>query len=282
MDIITLANRYLGKVVSVAISGHQRIEGTLASVHHDCLRVTQCLVLHDTDDQGWYGSIRRSEDDFNSGPRLPETLVHIHCVNSITCLDEELELDDVDDGQRQIIVNGSDTDVEPEPEETSPIDQLWEHRLWSEALLIEIGVELIKLADTSRGGQLLDTVRDCRKQIAKDWGLLVPKIRIRDNINMPYNEYRVLVTECAAATGVVHINKMLAIEVTGATSVPGVETTEPVFDIPAKWIDPDDRQQAEMQGCTVVEPVTIIATHLKEVIEHSLAELLTMEQVSEL
>jgi len=129
----------------------------------------------------------------------------------------------------------------------------------------------------------LDRVTRVRHKIAQDLGMILPKVRIRDNVRLDPREYQIKLRDVPVAWGDVYVDAALAID-TGATSgeVPGVETTEPAFGRPARWIDAAQKERAALLGYSVVEPSAVIITHLTEVVRSHAAELLTRQQVHEL
>ncbi len=147
-------------------------------------------------------------------------------------------------------------------------------------LEVEIGYNLIPLVLPEQGGDLLERITMIRRQTAMELGLLVPPIRIRDNMKIPPDEYSVLVKGVPVAHGKIKVDKYMAMDHTGtAEKIKGEETTEPAFGLPALWINEADREKAELAGYTVVDPPTIIATHLTEVIKTYGYELLGRQEV---
>jgi flagellar biosynthesis protein FlhA len=148
---------------------------------------------------------------------------------------------------------------------------------------LEVGYGLIKLVDRKQGGDLLDRVTNLRRQIAQDLGIVVPPIRIRDNLQLQPNEYRVKLKGLDVARGDILPGHLLAID-TGAVSgrMAGVDTREPAFGLPALWIQADQRHNAEHRNYTVVEPTGVLATHLTETIKRHADELLTRNEVNRL
>ncbi len=148
---------------------------------------------------------------------------------------------------------------------------------------IEIGVGLIRLADPNRGGDLLERIQRVRQNVAADIGLILPKVRIRDNMRLEQNQYAVKVADMRVADGTVFPGMYLAIE-SGMTSgkVPGTPTKDPAFGTPAVWIDSAHRERAEMLGYTVVEPGSVIATHLTETVRRHADEILTRDATKHL
>ncbi len=148
---------------------------------------------------------------------------------------------------------------------------------------IEIGVGLIRLADPKRGGDLLERIQRVRQNVAADIGLIMPKVRIRDNMRLEQNQYRIKIADVVVAQGSAYPAMLLAMD-SGATTgkVPGMATREPAFNTPATWIEPHVRDQAEMLGYTVVEPVSVLATHLTEVVRKHADEILNRDATKHL
>jgi flagellar biosynthesis protein FlhA len=143
----------------------------------------------------------------------------------------------------------------------------------------EFGYGLIPLADTGQGGDLLDRVIMIRRQCALELGIVVPVIRIRDNIQLKPNEYVIKIKGSQVAKGELFLNHYLAMS-SGIEdeSVIGIETTEPAFGLPAIWIEESIRENAEMSGYTVVDAPSVVATHLTEVIKKHAHELLGRQE----
>ncbi len=155
-----------------------------------------------------------------------------------------------------------------------------EDLLSADRLGVEIGYRLIPLVDKDRGGQLLDRVTALRKTLARDLGLLVPPIRIKDNIQMPPNAYRVLLQGQPVATGELQPDRLLAIDGGGvAGPVQGQATKEPAFGLDATWIETSRRTEAETLGYTVTDPTSVFITHLTQVLKGNAAAVLNREDV---
>ncbi|MCS7237422.1 MAG: flagellar biosynthesis protein FlhA [Thermoguttaceae bacterium] len=150
-------------------------------------------------------------------------------------------------------------------------------------LEIEIGVGLIRLADPKRGGDLLERIQRIRQHLAADIGIILPKVRIRDNFNLDPHQYRIKLHGVTVASGEVRPDLLLAID-SGLTTgtIPGAPTRDPAFGSPALWIEPRFRDQAELAGYTVVEPSAVIATHLTETVRKHADELLTRDATKHL
>ncbi|MGW8256556.1 MAG: flagellar biosynthesis protein FlhA, partial [Thermoguttaceae bacterium] len=148
---------------------------------------------------------------------------------------------------------------------------------------IEIGVGLIRLADPKRGGDLLERVQRVRQNMASDIGIILPKVRIRDNMRLEQNQYRIKIADMVVADGTVYPGMSLALDSRMTTGkIQGVETKDPAFGTPAVWIEPGAREQAEMLGYTVVEPGSVIATHLTETVRKNADEILTRDATKHL
>ena len=148
---------------------------------------------------------------------------------------------------------------------------------------LEIGYSLIPLVDTVQGGDLLDRIVMIRRQCALELGLVVPTIRIRDNIQIKPNSYIIKLKGMEIARGELMLDHFLAMNSgTVFEEIPGIETTEPAFGLPALWIPEAQREQAELNGYTVVDAVSVLATHLTEVIKQHASEILGRQETQNL
>lgn len=148
---------------------------------------------------------------------------------------------------------------------------------------LEIGYSLIPLVDTGQGGDLLDRIVMIRRQCALELGLVVPTIRIRDNIQIKPNSYIIKLKGMEIARGELMLDHFLAMNSgTVFEEIPGIETTEPAFGLPALWIPESQREQAELNGYTVVDAVSVLATHLTEVIKQHASEILGRQETQNL
>lgn len=154
------------------------------------------------------------------------------------------------------------------PQEVSEI-------LQTDTVEVEIGYGLIPLADTSQGGDLLERVTMVRKQIAYELGLVISPIRVRDSVLLKSNEYAIFIRGAQVAKYELMPNRLLAINPGTVTEkIPGIETKEPAFGLQAFWIDESKKEEASRLGYTVVDPPTVFATHLTEVLKRNAHELL--------
>ncbi len=185
-----------------------------------------------------------------------------------------------------ILERRSRTEEEEEEEEVPPeqVDPMEQDELYYvDRLEVEIGYGLIPLANEEMGGDFLNRVTSIRKQAALELGLQIAPIRIRDNLQLKPNQYRIKLKGIDIATNVVHVDRLLAI---GAgrpdDSISGLETRDPAFNMPAMWISREDADMAENIGYTVVEPSAVIATHLNEIIQRHADEIMTRQDVKDL
>ncbi len=152
-----------------------------------------------------------------------------------------------------------------------------------EMLELTLGYQLIRLADTSQGGDLLERIRSMRRKIAADLGFLMPQVRIRDNLHLKPNQYQIILKGVAIGEGEIYPDKYLAMDSGMATGeIEGIATKEPAFGLDALWIDPELKEEAIINGYTVVDPSTVISTHMSELVKQNAEELLTRQEVQSL
>ncbi|MFD1735832.1 flagellar biosynthesis protein FlhA [Bacillus salitolerans] len=147
----------------------------------------------------------------------------------------------------------------------------------------EFGYGLIPLADANQGGDLLDRVVMIRRQLAIEFGIVIPVVRIRDNIQLQPNEYRLKVKGNEVAKGELLLDHYLAMSPgVDDDSIEGIDTIEPSFGLPAKWISEDVKEQAEMFGYTVVDPPSVVSTHITEILKSNAHLLLGRQETKQL
>lgn len=158
-----------------------------------------------------------------------------------------------------------------------------EDKLHVQPIMLELGAGLVPLADITKGGDLLDRVLQIRHQIADELGIIVPKVRVRDNSWLGINEYVISLRDQEVARGEVWPNCLLAVNRGAAKgSLPGLETTDPLSGAPAYWIEPHLRDRASMNGFSCAEPALIVVMHLIEMVRRHADELLTRQHLHEL
>ena len=146
----------------------------------------------------------------------------------------------------------------------------------------EFGYGLIPLVDAGQGGDLLDRVVMIRRQLALELGIVIPVVRIRDNIQLQPNEYRIKIKGNEMARGELLLDHFLAMSPGDDNSIDGIDTIEPSFGLPAKWITESVKEDAEMFGYTVVDPPSVVSTHLTEMIRANAHELLGRQETKQL
>lgn len=171
------------------------------------------------------------------------------------------------------------SDEEIEKEEEAIINDV----LKVEILELYLGYQLIKLADVKQNGDLIERIRGIRKKIASHFGFLVPKIRIKDNLQLSPTHYEFLLKGVKIGEGEVMPDHFLAME-TGyiGTPIDGIATKEPAFGMDALWIEAKDKEEAILQGYTVIDPSTVISTHISELIKQYAPEFITKDEVKKL
>ena len=152
-----------------------------------------------------------------------------------------------------------------------------------EPMELEIGYALIPLVDPSQGGDMLERISTIRRQLALDLGIIVPPIRIRDNIQLKPTEYVIKIRGVEVSRGELIPDHYLAINTSGVEeTLVGIPATEPAFGLKAFWISPEIREKAEEMGFTVVDASSVLATHLSETIKKYGADLLSRQEVQKL
>lgn len=171
---------------------------------------------------------------------------------------------------------------EEAPPKEAPKERI-EDFLTVDILGVEIGYGLIPIVDEAQGGDFLERVTTLRRQIAQETGIIVPPVRIRDNIRLGANEYVILIRGNQLAKGQIEPGMFLAMNPGFAEEeIEGRDTVEPAFGIRAKWIAAQNRERAELAGYTVVEPSSVLATHLSEVIKSHAHEIISRQDVQTL
>lgn len=170
-----------------------------------------------------------------------------------------------------------------EAEKKIPAPERVESILPLDIMELEVGYELIPLVDADRNGELLDRIKSVRRQFALEMGFIVPPLHIRDNLQLKPSEYAILIKGVEVTRGSVMVGKFLAMS-PGKTEqeLSGVKTQEPTFGLPAIWINASAKQEAQVAGYTVVDPATVITTHIKETIKRNAHDLLGRQEVQAL
>ncbi|MDZ4370355.1 MAG: flagellar biosynthesis protein FlhA [Phenylobacterium sp.] len=168
--------------------------------------------------------------------------------------------------------------VSAEPEE-EPIAQT----LAIDEIKIELGYGLLPLINDLEGRRLTDQIKALRRTLAADYGFVMPSVRILDNMRLPSMGYALRIKEMEAGAGEVRIGQLMAMDPRGAqVELPGEHMKEPAFGLPATWIDDSLREEATFRGYTIVDPATVLTTHLTEILKENMPDLLTYTEVQKL
>jgi len=170
-----------------------------------------------------------------------------------------------------------------EAEEAKREEQPVEDLLRVDPVEIELGYNLISLVDETQGGDVFKRITNVRRQLATELGIILPPVRVRDNLQLDPDEYVIKIRGNELARNILHPNMMLAMNPgTAEGDIHGEKVTEPVFGLPATWISISERENAEILGYTVVEPATVLTTHLTELLRRNADKLLTRQDTSHL
>ena len=164
-------------------------------------------------------------------------------------------------------------------EQKQPVEEL----LDVDKVAIHVGVRLIGLVDPRKDSTIFDRIGALRRRFAQQLGVIMPLVRLKDNINLEPNAYEIRIFDHTVSKGKLQPDMFLAMDSgTVQVKVQGIETKEPVYGLPALWIDPVDKETAELNGYTVIDPESVFITHLSEVLKKHAGELLTREDVQQL
>ncbi len=207
-------------------------------------------------------------------PAVPMATLGISCVGLAVVMNRQTARDEVAIQQR--------ADAEKEAASAPPAKRV-EDYLTIDPMEMTIGLGLLPLADPARGGDLMERISGIRNAIASDIGIVLPKVRVRDEMSLGDYEYEIRIAGNPVGRSSVYPNKWLAID-SGATTgvIDGEPTRDPTFGQPAIWIDPLRREQAAIYGYTTVQPVAVLATHLQEIVRRNADELLSRDATKHL
>ncbi len=181
--------------------------------------------------------------------------------------------------EEQEVVAAQQAEAEATPAAEEPIS----NALQIDNLRLELGYGLLPLINGVGGQRLTDQIKALRRQMAQDLGFVLPSVRIQDNLQLPANSYIIRVKEIEAGSGELRPNMLLIMDPRGETiTLPGEDTIEPTFGLPAKWVDEASREEALFRGYTVVDPPTVVTTHLTEIVKDNVAELLSYAETQKL
>lgn len=167
----------------------------------------------------------------------------------------------------------------PAPVAEEPISKA----LAMDVIRLELGYGLLPLVQGDGGNKLTDQIKGLRRQLAEDMGYVLPAVRIQDNLQLAANDYTVSIKEIEAGRGDVRPNMLMCMDPTGAAiTLPGENTIEPTFGLPAMWINEESREEAHFKGYTVVDAPTVITTHITEIIKDNMPDLLNYAETQKL
>jgi flagellar biosynthesis protein FlhA len=206
-------------------------------------------------------------------PTLPMATLGFGCVGLAVVMNRQTARDKVADSEREQAEKTAKATPAKRVEDFLTVDPME----------MTIGLGLLHLADPARGGDLMERISGIRNSIAADIGIILPKVRVRDEMNLGDNEYEIRIAGSPVAKASVYPGRWLAID-SGATTgmIDGEPTRDPTFGQPAVWIDPLRREQAAIYGYTTVPPGAILATHLQEIVRRHADELLTRDATKHL
>lgn len=171
---------------------------------------------------------------------------------------------------------GESTSAEPSSGRISDTLQL-------DLIRLEIGYGLMPLVNNTNGHNLTEQIKSLRKQIAQEYGFVMPSVRIQDNIQLDNDTYLIKIKELEAGRGFVRPGKLMVMDPHGSDiNMPGEITKEPAFGLPAKWVDEGYKEEALFNNCTVVDPSTVITTHITELIKENITDLLSYSETQKL
>lgn len=152
-----------------------------------------------------------------------------------------------------------------------------------DTIRVELGYGLLPLVNSDGDAKLTEQIKGLRKQMAEDMGFVLPSVRIQDNLQLSATQYVVRIKEIEAGRGEIRPDMLLCMSPTGeAIQVPGEDTREPTFGLPAKWITPEYREESHFKGYTVVDAATVVTTHVTEIVKDNMAELLSYSETQKL
>src|SRR6185437_344178 len=175
----------------------------------------------------------------------------------------------------------------PPPVEIKPVEDAAEEpiaqTLAIDEIKIELGYGLLGLINDLEGRRLTDQIKALRRTLAGEYGFVMPSVRILDNMRLPSQGYCIRIKEMEAGAGEVRLGQLMAMDPRGGqVDMPGEHMREPAFGLPATWVDDSLREEATFRGYTIVDPATVVTTHLTEILKESMPDLLSYAEVQKL
>ena len=301
MNYRSQLNRFLKRRISVEVWGRGTILGTLASIHDDHLRLKDTIIVSEHETHAWLERSQYSLEESPIGPRYAETIVRKESIQHVSCTDEDLQVNLLDDAQQQEnsaaqpqVTNRIFSDDRNQlgqrankldlSESATQDSQAGPLKVQVDRIQIQLGPRLLELADCRQPQNLMSNLAKVRKEIAKEMGVILPRVRVVDSFELETDHsYRVRVNGRAVGGGELFLDKLLMIIPANASLLSeGVDGVEPAYGLPAKWIDPSERNQLEMLGGIVVTPLMALTTHFSQCVRNQLHELLDYIDVCEL
>jgi len=167
--------------------------------------------------------------------------------------------------------------------DVEPVEEPIAQTLAIDEIKIELGYGLLGLINDLEGRRLTDQIKALRRTLAADFGFVMPSVRILDNMRLPSQGYAIRIKEMEAGSGEVRLGSMMAMDPRGGqVELPGEHVREPAFGLPATWIDESLREEATFRGYTIVDPATVLTTHLTEILKENMPDLLSYSEVQKL
>jgi len=279
MDYASILARYIGREVYVSTFGHVRLCGELAAVYEDCVRLINASTSQESEDAPWSSSLTDMDDD-EAHADGSEALVHFHHIVAIRCADEQLlDVPVLPEFHADSPVQIVESDIPAEPE-TTP--EPWEAFLEVDRLTLELGQKLVKLVHPE-STDIMQRTSAIRCHLADSMGIVIPRLRLRDSLDLADQEYRVLIDQYEVARGRLGPGQYLALDMgTSSGTLQGVRGIDPTFGGPGIWITSDQQQEAEQLGYLVIDPSMLVITHLQETLRRHAHEILTVGDVREM
>ena len=272
-----------GCAVSVVTWDHARLLGTLAAVTDDCIRMTG-VVLQDSHDTGGWSDRLLIEDLLEDrGNQWPEIIIQRNLISTVTMVSEATRAAPTPSNDFSDLPDGSDSPFEALSRDLEQIVKHSSNHI--DSVRLELGEGLIPpvnaAGDLITNKTLQERITATRVALEKALGFQLQPFRFQSSSTLPSHQFRLLIHGVEVGRGTMMPGKLMAILTVKDTPSPkGTETIEPIYGLPAVWIDPEHRKQAEADGCTVVDAVTIMGTMLDYHVRRHAKELLTYEAVS--
>ena len=299
MDYQTQLKRFLHRRVCVDLWGRGTLWGKLASIGRDHLRFVDTIVVGELEGQGWFERMNYGQDDSVSGPRNAETIVRIEVVLHITYADDDLpepaseeppeasilqdsskSTNQIEGSTSELIAGMAELQDAKNTGAADSVEQKQPITVRADRIEIELGLGLVPLAMPARGGDLLDRIDRIRRQLASEMGVILPRVRVKDCLALDGSNYRFRVNGHIVASGKLMADRLLGMHLNeAANSIEGIDTVEPAFGLPARWIEPKLRDEVFRQGGSIAEPAAVLTTHLAETLKTRLHELLGYQDV---